>query len=364
MVKISLSMAAGILLAMFICRCLPAGAEALYLCCEGAFCVCTAGAVALGASRRKASLLTVAVFFLTGMFCYFSRIICGEWAVPDMFRGVLQSFSDTIGSGRFDSPDTTALLRALLCGDRSTLDKGTVAAFRNSGASHLLALSGLHLGIIYLAVRKLLFFLGNSKAGCTSRAVITITLCGFYSLMTGASPSIVRAFLFIVLRELLFLAPGRSAGAAGIWCASLTVQLAIDPLVVSSPGFQLSYMAMAGIYTVFPVMKWWFPELPSKRGREAANRGPLLHLALSGAMKKIWNAAALSISCQLFTAPLAWLYFKSFPPYFLVANLISLPLCEALILCGLASLFLPFLAPAADFLARALLFSVKVISSL
>lgn len=364
MVKISLSMAAGVLLAMLGSSWLPESSDAEYLCCGISFCACAGGMIALGKSRSIVPQLAAATFFLAGMFCYFSRSISGARFSPDMFQGILQRFSAIIDSKGFCSEKTPVLLKALLCGDRSGLDKETVAAFRSSGASHLLALSGLHLGIIYLTLRKLLWFLGNTTAGRTARSACAIVFCGFYAMMTGASPSIVRAFLFILLREILFLSPDRSAGPGGIYCSALTIQLALDPLVIRSPGFQLSYMAMAGINIVFPVMKGWFPDLPSNKGREAANRGPLVQIAFSGAMKKIWNAAALSISCQLFTAPLAWIYFESFPPYFLIANLITLPVCEALIICGLASLVLPFLIPATDFLSRALLFCTDIISGL
>lgn len=363
MVKISSSMAAGVLFSMFLCRCLPAGPEPLHLCCLVAFCASTGCSIALGVARRPVTAAMPA-FFFAGMFCFLSRSITGPCSGPLVLRSALESFSSGIDAAGYSGEQTAALLKALLCGDRSCLAKDSINAFRTSGASHLLALSGLHLGVIYMVAGKLLFFLGNSTPGRTIRSVSVVSLCGFYTMMTGASPSIVRAFLFILLKEILWLCPGRTSGTAGIYCTALTIQLALDPLEISSPGFQLSYMAMAGIYTVYPILEGWYPELPSNRGREAADRGPRVKLAFASIMKKIWNAAALSVSCQLFTAPLAWLYFKSFPPYFLIANLISLPVCEGLIVSGLASLAIPFLVPVTDFLADTLIRCTEIISGL
>lgn len=364
MVKISLSMAAGVLLAMLLCSALPPGGSGIYTCCAGAFLSCIGCAVYYGTGRPRARFALVPAACCAGMFCYMSRYIAGIGFQPELFRGALGSFKSAIDAAGFRGEHTSALLKALLCGDKSDLQRATAASFRESGASHMLALSGLHLGIIYMIAGKALTVLGNSRPAMLARSVTVITLCGFYAVMTGASPSIVRAFLFILLREILWLSPGRSAGNAGIYCTALTIQLALDPLVISSSGFQLSYMAMAGIYFVFPILQGWYPELPSNKGREAANRGPRSQLIFAGIMKKIWNAAALSISCQLFTAPLAWFYFNSFPLYFLITNLISLPICEALIVSGLASLVLPFLSPVTDLLANTLLFCLSVISGL
>lgn len=364
MVKISLSFACGVLLAMLTNRHLAAGTDTAYMLCSGLLLSSIGCMAALATGRGRAGIQSMAAAFFAGAFCFLSRSICACSDSPALFQGALSAFSAAIDNAGFASEQTPALLKALLCGDRSALDRETIAAFRDSGASHILALSGLHLGVIYLIAGKALSIIGNSKAAKTARSATTVILCGFYAAMTGASPSIVRAFLFILLREILWLLPGRKAGDEGIYCTALTVQLALDPLVISSPGFQLSYMAMAGIYLIFPVLSGLYPDLPSDKGRAAAHRGPRAQLAFAGAMKKIWDAAAMSISCQMFTAPLAWIYFRSFPPFFLITNLISLPLCEALIVCGLASLALPFLAPATDLLARALIFCISVISGL
>ena len=117
------------------------------------------------------------------------------------------------------------------------------------------------------------------------------------------------------------LLPGRRRRSVNVFCAALTVQLAVSPTVVGSLGFQLSYLAMLGIVLVFPRLEAWYPD-----GRR---RDPV---------RRIWSAVALTLSCQLFTAPLVWVRFHSFPKYFLLTNLGALPLTEGFILCALPAL--------------------------
>ena len=138
----------------------------------------------------------------------------------------------------------------------------------------------------------------------------------FFTLMTGAAPSLVRAFLFILINEILRIS-GRPRKASRVLCLALLVQLVLDPPVIRSLGFQLSYLAMAGIFLIYPSLDRWYP-----------GKGPL---------QSIWHAAALSISCQLTTAPLVWFRFHTFPRYFLITNLLALPLTTCLMSAAVAT---------------------------
>lgn len=219
---------------------------------------------------------------------------------------------------RFGNRDTRALLYALLTGDRSMMARSTIRAFRASGASHILALSGLHLGIIYAILTRILSVIGNSRIAYRIRAFLAICACGLFTLMTGAGPSITRAFLFIALNETARLHPERKRKPLNIYCTALTIQLSFSPLALTTTGFQLSYLAMLGIYILYPRLESWYGPHPK-----------------FDPMKRIWNSVAMSLSCQLFTGPLVWLRFGTFPIHFLLTNLLAIPLTEALIISAL-----------------------------
>ena len=267
----------------------------------------------------------------------------------------LEKTDALIRSLPFKDEDKRELLRALLTGQREGLPKEMVAAFRAAGASHILALSGLHLGIIYLFLGKVLTILGNGRAMSWVRSAVLIAACCFYALMTGAAPSIMRALLFISLNEILRHCPGRRKSPLAVWCCALMVQLAFSPGVISSLGFQLSYLAMLGIFLLFPAMDGWYP-------REGRFEGPV---------RKIWSSMALSISCQIFTAPLVWLRFRTFPKYFLLTNLLALPLTSALMFSAVSCLLLSslglspaWLPHAVEFLASLLIRCLGIIAAI
>ena len=325
----------------------------------GALCLAAAAACIAGiaVSRRRNAALVALLFLCLGAFSWSSRNggSLASAGTPLEGREIAATSTTTIP---FPHPRTGALLRALLTGKRDQLDRETTAAFRKAGASHILALSGLHLGIIYLIISRLLFFLGKSRRAVAARSVIIVGICGAYTAATGAGPSIVRAFIFITLAEIARNCPGRRRKGVNIWCAALLLQLCIKPSVISSIGFQLSYLAMLGTFTLFPILRDWYPSAGPAKDRWHP-------------MRRMWEAMALSISCQAFTAPLVWLRFHTFPKYFLLANLISLPLTEALITGGLACIGLEaikisprFLARAVDWISELLCSSLETIASI
>ncbi len=219
--------------------------------------------------------------------------------------------------------------------------------------TNVLALSGLHIGIIYLFFDKLTRVLGRTPAARRIRFGLIVIGAGFFTLMTGAGASIVRAFLFITINETLHLL-GRPRKAVRVLCLALMLQLVLNPGAIREVGFQLSYLAMAGIFLLSPVLEAWYP--PS------VSWDP---------MRKIWSMAALSISCQLFTGPLAWLRFHSFPKYFLLTNLLAIPLTTALMAIAVTTVALGalgwcpvLLIQATDGLCRLLVWVLEIIASM
>ncbi|MBR6212450.1 MAG: ComEC/Rec2 family competence protein [Bacteroidales bacterium] len=323
----------------------------------GAVLAAAAGLLAFVSVRRRSGLLPYcALFFILGFFCYLSAVLrpaAGPGPVGRYAASALAGLRRLIASIGFAHDSTGSLIAALLTGDRSGLTAEQTAAFRGSGASHILALSGLHLGVIYLIVSKILSVFGNSIPARRIRSILTILLAGAFTLATGAGPSIVRAFLFILIHETCAMLPERRTSPLRTLMMALTIQVALKPQVITTLGFQLSYLAMTGITVLYPRLAAWYPD------------------GFSLAARRIWQGAALAVSCQIFTAPLVWVRFHSFPKYFILTNLLALPMTSALMAASIATLALqafgacpPFLVYAVDLLASSLLFTLGVISSL
>ena len=306
--------------------------------------------------RTERPALLFPTFLALGAFCALADAFPGaetvtfpeRWA--EALGGRLRDFIDSIP---FPSEGTAPLLKALLTGDRSGLSRETVRVFRESGGAHLLALSGLHIGILYLFLSRLLWPIGNSPRARLVRYVLTVLASGLFALLTGASPSIVRAFLFILINETARLT-GRPRNALRVLSTALLVQLVLNPSAITSVGFQLSYLAMAGIFLLYPRLEGWWP------------KGPRID-----PLRKVWQAAALSISCQAFTGPLAWYRFHTFPTYFLLTNLLAMPVTTLLMGTAVTTLVLQgigccpaFLIQVTDVLCNALTRILQIISSM
>ncbi len=304
------------------------------------------------------------IFLITGIFSSLSHSIAS--GIPEYESGFISSAAaDAVGTLRsvidnipYPSESTAPLVKALLTGDKSDLTKEITGIFRDSGASHILALSGLHLGVLYILLARMTAPLGNSPWIKKLRYSLIIGAALFYSIMTGATPSIIRAFLFITINETAKLL-GRKREPVRVLLAALTIQLAIRPDVITSVAFQLSYMAMAGIFLIYPTLERIYP---ASNGSGLSRFNPF---------RKIWNAAMLSVSCQIFTGPVAWHYFHTFPKYFILTNLIALPLTSAIMVLSVATIALSFfgicpepLVILNDHAMQALVFCLKIISGL
>lgn len=315
-------------------------------------------------NHRGQRIVFAGIFLLTGIFSSLSYSIAS--GIPEYGSGIVSTAAAkavghlraTIDAIPYPSETTGPLVKALLTGDKSDLPKEITGIFRDSGASHILALSGLHLGVLYLLLTRLTSPLGNSPKARKSRYSLIIVAALFYSIMTGATPSIIRAFLFITINETARLL-GRKREPVRVLLAALTVQLALKPDVISSVGFQLSYMAMAGIFLLYPTLERIYPAPSGSR------------LSRFNPFRKIWNAAMLSISCQIFTGPIAWHYFHTFPKYFILTNLVALPLTSAIMTLSVATIALSFLGICPeplvilnDHAMQALVFCLEIISGL
>ncbi|MEM9022217.1 MAG: ComEC/Rec2 family competence protein [Bacteroidota bacterium] len=216
-----------------------------------------------------------------------------------------------------------AVASALVLGYKEELDQELSTAYASAGAMHVLAVSGLHVGIIFLVLNQVLFFLTRWRGGVVLKAVLLILALWLYAFLTGMSPSVMRAttmFSFIIIGQ----AMKRSANIYNTLAASALLLLLINPFMIMQVGFQLSYLAVLGIVYLQPIIYQWFE----------------VHNWL---LDKVWAITAVSLSAQIATFPLGLLYFHQFPSYFLFSNLIVIPAATVILYLGIALLLLsPF----------------------
>lgn len=207
---------------------------------------------------------------------------------------------------------------ALVLGVKDGLDNEVKNAYAASGAMHVLAVSGLHVGIIYLLVSFLLGTFQNKKYGRWVFALVSLSVLWTYAMVTGFAPSVLRAvtmFSFIALAK----ASGRRTNIYNTLAASALVLLVIDPYLVMSVGFQLSYLAVLGIVFLQPKIYAW--------------------LAVNNViLDKAWAVTSVSIAAQLATFPLGLFYFNQFPTLFLLTNLVVIPGALVILVGGIALL--------------------------
>ena len=192
------------------------------------------------------------------------------------------------------------IAQALILGDKSLLDYEIRSAFTATGSMHILAVSGLHIGLILqllLAIVKL----GAKWIKRSTAILFIILLLWFYALMTGFSPSVIRAvFMFSVLTWTQWKGLQTSSINSLFFTAFIIVLW--KPMYLFDIGFQLSYLAMLGIFLFYPkISSIWKPE------------NKILYY--------LWEGTAIGFAAQVATTPLTLYYFHQFPNYFAIANL-------------------------------------------
>jgi len=207
---------------------------------------------------------------------------------------------------------------ALVLGVTEGIDTDLLSAYAASGAMHVLAVSGLHVGVIYAIVLLLMRPLGSSTISKWTVAVVSLLCLWIFAFFTGMSPSVLRAvtmFSFIAVARPL----GWRTNIYNTLAASAFLLLLYDPYLIMSVGFQLSYLAVLGIvYLQKPLYNLW--EIDNKIG------------------DWIWQITCVSIAAQIATFGLSLLYFHQFPVYFLISNLFVIPLSTIILIAGIVLL--------------------------
>jgi len=212
--------------------------------------------------------------------------------------------------------NTYEVSAAILLGYDYLMDEDTEQDFVRAGAMHILCVSGLHVGVIFMVFSVLLNFLKANYAGRMLRMVLLLASVWAYALLTGMSPSVQRAAImlsFFIVGE----AFNRLKDNYNTLAASAFVMLLFNPALIFSVGFQLSYAAVLGIISIYrPVFN-------------------LLYFK-NVALKYLWSVLAVSIAAQLGTFPVATHYFHYFPTYFWIVNLFVIPFSFLVIASGFA----------------------------
>lgn len=209
--------------------------------------------------------------------------------------------------------DELGVMKAIGIGDRSGLSYDLKEAYRQSGAMHLLALSGLHVGIIYALLSLLFKPLGGYTAARILRSLLSLSAIWLYAVISGLSPSIFRAVIMITVYELSTFISGDRDGLAAM-SASAIVIMVLRPESPRDIGFQLSYSAVFAIFVIYPRLRL------------------LIHSG-SRILTRIWELLCVSLACQSTCGILAWIYFGTFPKYFLLTALMAVPLASIVLYC-------------------------------
>ena len=237
------------------------------------------------------------------------------------------------------APHSALLLKTLLLGDRADFPPDLRQSFSASGLSHILAVSGLHMGVIASLVYLLLFPLAWSETGRKLRPLLTLLVLWIYACITGLSPSAVRASImasFLLTAEFL---ERRNSSLNALFAAAFFMLL-YDTRLVFDAGFQMSFAAVAAILLFY-------------RRLNVGGKSPYRLVRWAS------SCTAVSIAAQAGALPIAIYYFHTLPLLFLVGNLVVLPLLPvifglALLMLLLTALHLPYLwlATATDLLLR------------
>lgn len=215
--------------------------------------------------------------------------------------------------GPLASPQA-GVAEALALGWRGDLDPKTQSSFRDAGIAHLLAVSGLHVGLLAALVSGLLFWVNKERSGRIIRGSIQLIAVWGFALLTGMTPSAVRAALMFSLFIVSYITARRTP-SLNLLAAAAIITLVSNPMLIYDLGWQLSYSAVAGILLARPVV--------------------------TAFRNRLWHLTAVSTFATLATLPVMTTTFRRLPVYFLVANIIIVPLAGLMLFLSLVYMAVP-----------------------
>lgn len=221
---------------------------------------------------------------------------------------------------KYLSGEAADIAIALIVGDRQGVSTKSRFAFQGTGSMHIMAVSGMHIALLLGALLKF-FSLFGAWISRQKALLILLLILWYYAWLTGLSPAVLRSvvmFSFLIVGQLA----GRQISSLNLLYFSAFLLLVFDPFLLFDLGFQLSYMAMWGIFMFYPSIN-------------------ALFTFRWGYLQTLWEGTAMGFAATLSTAPLSLYYFHSFPNYFALANLFLMSLSSFILMLGM---FFPILA--------------------
>lgn len=220
------------------------------------------------------------------------------------------------------SDASAAVVTAMTAGDKRGVERELRGRYADTGAAHLLAVSGLHVGIVFILVNLLLYFLPVARRGHIIKNVLAIAAIWLYASMSGLSPSAVRAALMFSFAQAA-LATSSYRNALNIMLGSAVVMLAVNPNYAGDPSFLLSYSAVLAIFVFF---------------------SPLFRLCRTRfkAVNALISVMLIGFTATLGTAPLVSYWFGNFPIAGMVINPLVSITAHAIVMLGVLWVVMPF----------------------
>ena len=239
-------------------------------------------------------------------------------SVSQLAKVCQQQVVDVYRSWGFDQ-DVQAVVSALTIGEKTDLTPELKAMYSAAGVSHVLALSGLHVGILSCILLWLFYPLTYLKHGRKILAFLVVCLLWLFAFISGLSSSVVRAVVMYSLYTFAsFCSEERFSGMHSLVLAAF-LMLIYNPFFLFDISFQLSFTAVFSILAFYPLFSRWL-------------------CIKNCVLRYVWNTLSLSVSAQLGTLPFILYYFGSFPTYFLLVNLVVVILAGGILMLTLVAL--------------------------
>ncbi|MDT0606753.1 ComEC/Rec2 family competence protein [Croceitalea rosinachiae] len=239
--------------------------------------------------------------------------------------------------------DELGVIQALLLGQRNDISARTYDSYKDAGAVHILAVSGLHIGILLLLLQFLLKPLELLPKGKTIKLIAIVLLLWSFAFIAGLSPSIFRSvMMFSFIAYAMYL--NRPSNTFNILALSMFVILLIKPMVLFQVGFQMSYAAVFAIAWIYPMLqRFWYPK--------------------NWILRKGWQLLSVSCAAQMGVLPISLFYFHQFPTLFFISNLVIIPFLGIILGIGILVLTLAWFDRLPDIVANAYNFLIGKMNS-